>query len=149
MRESWQQNSRKTRGRDCTTRSARLSPRWDITGPVALLDRLHRYEATLSRINDNDANGHPRPVVEVRDGKRYEYSVEDVAWAARDEKKEAGIQGKVRALLEPLGIGSSSMETRAGERSVCSCRITPLMDGTGKPGGSTGEDHDNNKRIEE
>ncbi len=73
-------------------------------GTVALLDRLHRYEATLSRINDNDANGHPRPVVEVRDGKRYEYSVEDTEWAARDAKKEAGIQATVRALLEPLGI---------------------------------------------
>ena len=79
-------------------------PALGYDGTVALLDRLHRYEATLSRINDNDANGHPRTVVEVRDGKRYEYSVEDTEWAARDAKKEAGIQATVRALLEPLGI---------------------------------------------
>ena len=79
-------------------------PALGYDGTVALLDQLHRYEATLSRINDNDANGHPRPVVEVRDGKRYEYSVEDTEWAARDAKKEVRIQGNVRALLEPLGI---------------------------------------------
>ena len=82
-----------------------VAPALGYDGTVRLLDRLHRYEATLSRINDNDANGHPRPVVEVRDGKRYEYSVEDTEWAARDAKKEASIQGKVQALLEPLGIG--------------------------------------------
>ena len=79
-------------------------PALGYDGTVALLDQLHRYEATLSRINDNDANGHPRTVVEVRDGKRYEYSVEDTEWAARDAKKEVRIQGNVRALLEPLGI---------------------------------------------
>ena len=33
-------------------------PALGYDGTVALLDRLHRYEATLSRINDNDANGH-------------------------------------------------------------------------------------------
>ena len=70
----------------------------------ALLDQLHRYETTLQRINENDCNGHPRMKTEYRDGKMYRFEVEDQAWAARDAKKEASIQGKVRALLEPLGI---------------------------------------------
>lgn len=70
----------------------------------ALLDTLHRYETTLQRINENDCNGHPRMKSEMRDGKMYRFEVEDEAWAARDAKKEASIQSKVRALLEPLGI---------------------------------------------
>jgi hypothetical protein len=69
-----------------------------------LLDRLHRYETTLSRINENDANGHPRPVKEVRDGKWYEYDVEDQEWAARDATKEARIQDKIRAIAVQLGF---------------------------------------------
>jgi hypothetical protein len=69
-----------------------------------LLDTLHRYETTLNRINENDANGHPRPVKEVRDGKRYEYDVEDVVWTRADEKKEQRIQSSVREIAEKLGF---------------------------------------------
>ena len=69
-----------------------------------ILNKLHRYEATLSRINENDCNGHPRTKIEYRDGKKYEYAIEDIAWKERDAKKEISIQKKVRALLEPLGI---------------------------------------------
>lgn len=69
-----------------------------------LLNKLHRYEVTLSRINENDCNGHPKTVIKFRDGKKYEYSIENVEWAKRDEKKEESIKKKVIALLEPLGI---------------------------------------------
>jgi hypothetical protein len=79
-------------------------PQLGYYGTAALLNTLHRYETTLQRINENDCNGHPRMKTEYRDGKMYRFEVEDEAWAARDAKKEASIQNKVRALLDPLGI---------------------------------------------
>lgn len=69
-----------------------------------VLDRLHRYETTLQRINENDCNGHPRMKTEYRDGKMYRFEVEDEKWAARDAKKEKSIQEKVIALLKPYNI---------------------------------------------
>ena len=77
-----------------------------ITGTEirTILDKLHRYETTLHRINENDCNGHPKMVTEYRDGKMYRYEVEDVAWTERDAKKEKSIQDKVQALLKPLNI---------------------------------------------
>ena len=69
-----------------------------------LLNKLHRYEVTLSRINDNDCNGHPRIKIEYRDGKKYEYAIEDIAWKNRDAKKEVSIQNKVIELLKPFNI---------------------------------------------
>jgi hypothetical protein len=79
-------------------------PQLGYEGTAALLNALHRYETTLQRINENDCNGHPRMKTEYRDGKMYRFEVEDEAWAARDAKKEASIQNKVHALLDPLGI---------------------------------------------
>ena len=76
-------------------------PDMDIT---KILNRLHRYEATLQRINENDCNGHPKLVTEYRDGKMYRYEVEDQKWAGRDAKKEKAIQEKVIALLKPYNI---------------------------------------------
>ena len=77
-----------------------------ITGTEirTLLDKLHRYETTLHRINENDCNGHPRMKTEYRDGKFYQYEVEDLKWAERDAKKEESIQKKVIALLKPFNI---------------------------------------------
>jgi len=69
-----------------------------------VLDKLHRYEATLQRINENDCNGHPRTETEYRDGKMYRFEVEDEEWTARDAKKEMSIQNKVRELLKPFNI---------------------------------------------
>jgi len=69
-----------------------------------LLDKLHRYEKTLHRINENECNGHPRSKIEYRDGKMYRYDVEDLQWAERDAKKEVSIQNKVRELLKPYNI---------------------------------------------
>jgi len=69
-----------------------------------ILDKLHRYETTLHRINENDCNGHPKMKTEYRDGKKYRYEVEDLQWAERDAKKEKSIQDKVIALLKPLNI---------------------------------------------
>ncbi len=81
-----------------------IIPQLGYDGTYALLHTLHRYETTLHRINENDCNGHPRTKTEYRDGKMYRFEVEDLQWAARDEKKEKSIQGKVIALLQPLGI---------------------------------------------
>ena len=76
-------------------------PDADIT---MILNRLHRYETTLQRINENDCNGHPKMVTEYRDGKKYQFEVEDQKWAERDAKKEKSIQEKAVALLKPYGI---------------------------------------------
>ncbi len=70
----------------------------------ALLNSLHRYEVTLHRISENECNGHGRLKTEYRDGKMYQYEVEDVEWTARDEKKEKSIQSKVIELLKPYKI---------------------------------------------
>jgi hypothetical protein len=69
-----------------------------------ILNKLHRYETTLQRINENDCNGHPRMKTEIRDGKMYRFEVEDERWVARDAKKEASIQKRVVELLEPYNI---------------------------------------------
>jgi hypothetical protein len=69
-----------------------------------VLNRLHRYETTLQRINENDCNGHPRMKTECRDGKMYRFEVEDQKWAERDAKKEKSIREKVTALLKPYNI---------------------------------------------
>jgi len=69
-----------------------------------ILDRIHRYEVTLQRINENDCNGHPRTKIEYRDGKKYEYSIEDVEWTERDAKKEASIQKIIQEYAKELGF---------------------------------------------
>jgi len=79
-------------------------PQLGYDGTVALLNKLHRYETTLHRINENDCNGHPRMKTEYRDGQMYRFEVEDEKWAARDAKKEASIQKRVIELLDPLDI---------------------------------------------
>lgn len=76
-------------------------PDMDITG---ILNKLHRYETTLQRINENDCNGHPRMKTEYRDGKMYRFEVEDERWEARDRKKETSIQKRAVDLLKPYGI---------------------------------------------
>jgi hypothetical protein len=75
---------------------------WDDKS--ALLAELHRYETTLNRINNNDCNGHPKTVIEYRDGKKYEYQVENTQWMEWDAKKEISTQGKVRDIAQKLGF---------------------------------------------
>ena len=79
-------------------------PKFPDMNITSILDRLHRYETTLHRINENDCNGHPKTVTEYREGKMYRYEVEDQKWAERDAKKERSIQNKVVELLKPYGI---------------------------------------------
>jgi hypothetical protein len=69
-----------------------------------VLDKLHRYEKTLSRINENDCNGHSGTKTEYRDGKMYRYEVEDQNWAERDAKKEESIKNKVIELCKQYDI---------------------------------------------
>ena len=64
---------------------------------------LHRYAATLHRIAENDCNGHPKPVIEWREGKQYRYDVEDEAWRLRDEKKAASLEKKAIAIANQFG----------------------------------------------
>jgi len=69
------------------------------------LNLLHRYEATLRRINEDECNGWPREVVERRDGKTYRYNVTDEKWQARDQKTEISVKKRVKAIADKYGIG--------------------------------------------
>ena len=71
---------------------------------ATILNRIHRYETTLQRINENDCNGHPRTKIEYRDGKMYRFDVEDTHWEQRDRKKETSIQNLVRQYAKELGF---------------------------------------------
>jgi hypothetical protein len=69
-----------------------------------ILDRIHRHETTLQRINENDCNGHPRMKTEMRDGKMYRFEVEDQDWVQRDQKKENSIHKIVQDYAKELGF---------------------------------------------
>jgi len=69
-----------------------------------ILDRIHRHETTLQRINENDCNGHPRMKTEMRDGKMYRFEVEDLDWVQRDQKKENSIHKIVQDYAKELGF---------------------------------------------
>ena len=67
--------------------------------------RLRRIERTLHRIGENECNGHPRIKYEYRDGKHYRYSVEDEAWAARDERTEKRALKRMQEISDRWGLG--------------------------------------------
>jgi hypothetical protein len=64
---------------------------------------IHRHTSTLHRIDENSCNGHPKMKTEVRDGKTYRFEVEDEKWAARDEKKEANLEKRIREICAKHG----------------------------------------------
>ena len=66
--------------------------------------KLRRIALKLHRIDENECNGWPRPVVEYRDGKMYRYSVEDEAWAARDAKTEARLEAQMDEIGKRWGM---------------------------------------------
>lgn len=51
--------------------------------------KLRRIERKLHRLDENACNGWPRLQVEYKDGRRYEYHVEDEFWRKRDERAES------------------------------------------------------------
>lgn len=64
---------------------------------------IHRHTSTLHRIDENGCNGWPRMKTEYRDGKMYRYEVEDEKWRARDEKKEAALEKRIREICAKHG----------------------------------------------
>ena len=64
---------------------------------------IHRHTSTLHRIDENSCNGHPRIKTETRDGKVYRFEVEDERWRARDEKKEASLEKRIREICAVHG----------------------------------------------
>lgn len=58
---------------------------FEFLDAVALLRRI---AAGLHRIAENDCNGHPKIVIEYREGKKFEYNTENIEWKIRDEKRE-------------------------------------------------------------
>ena len=60
----------------------------------SLLNKLHRYEKTLHRINENACNGWPN-------GQGYE----NQEWRKKDEKTEKRIESKVVEIAKALGFG--------------------------------------------
>ncbi len=77
----------------------------------AMLDSLHRAEATLHRISENECNGHPNYRGE-----------EDLSWAARDEKREASTIKRVEAIAAKLGVG---VKFNGDPRGGSICLILP------------------------
>lgn len=65
--------------------------------------RLHNFTAALHKIAENECNGHPREVTEVRDGKMYRYNVEDEAWTYRDRVMKAALEVKVMTICRKNG----------------------------------------------
>jgi hypothetical protein len=59
---------------------------------LADIKTLHRYATTLHRLDENSCNGWPT----------WDHR-EDLAWRARDEKKEASITAKVHAIAKKHG----------------------------------------------
>jgi hypothetical protein len=67
------------------------------------LIRLRNINRKLQRINEDDCNGNPQPVVEIRDGKRYEYDIQDEKRAARNEKTETRLEKEAEAIAARWG----------------------------------------------
>lgn len=64
---------------------------------------IHRHTSTLHRIDENSCNGHPMIKTEMRDGKMYRFEVENEKWRARDEKKEASLEKRIREICAKHG----------------------------------------------
>jgi hypothetical protein len=77
-----------------------------ISDAYIALDTFKRYERKLQRLAEIECNGYPKPVTEYRDGKRYEYHVEDPVLRVYCEKQEAKTTDKVRqmALVHNLTV---------------------------------------------
>jgi hypothetical protein len=74
--------------------SPRVFGEMSFRGRNEVLDSLHRYEATLHRISENECNGWD---ITGRGDESKE-------WRERDEKKAARIEAKVSELAERLGF---------------------------------------------
>lgn len=68
------------------------------------LNQVHRAETTLHRIAENQCNGHPKEIVECRDGRFYKYNVEDEIWRLKDEKTELRLRVKIQSIADELGF---------------------------------------------
>lgn len=71
---------------------------------IDLIKTLRRLSHKLQRIAENECNGHPKEVSEVREGRLYRYNVEDLAWKERDEKAEVRTTKKLKELAEEHGF---------------------------------------------
>jgi hypothetical protein len=69
-----------------------------ISDAYCVLDVFRRAERSLQRLAEHSCNGYPKTVTEYRDGKRYEYNIEDTEWRARCEKLEALTEKRVQEL---------------------------------------------------
>lgn len=65
--------------------------------------RLCKAGRVLRRIAENECNGWPCPVRETRDGKTYQYNIENPSWRARDEKRRQQQLLIVAGCLRPYG----------------------------------------------
>jgi hypothetical protein len=71
-----------------------------ISDAYIVLDTFKRYERKLQRLAELECNGYPKPVTEYREGKRYEYSVEDETLKAKCLKSEGKLMHKVMELAQ-------------------------------------------------
>lgn len=71
-----------------------------ISDAFILLDTFKRYERKLQRLAEIECNGYPKPVTEYRDGKCYQYNVEDETLKIKCVKQEGKIMHTVRELAQ-------------------------------------------------
>ena len=70
----------------------------EIHSTANAIMRLFYINCALNTINENEANGWPKPVSEFRNGKFYRYNVENERWRKRDERKEARLLAEVKQI---------------------------------------------------
>jgi hypothetical protein len=71
-----------------------------ISDAYLVIDAFKRYERKLQRLAEIECNGYPKLVVEYREGKRYEYNVEDETLKAKCMKREGQLMHKVMELAQ-------------------------------------------------
>lgn len=82
------------------------------------LSKLKSIAKSLHRIAENDCNGHPREVSEIRDGKLFRYSVEDTEWLRRDERREERLKKKAIELIQAMDIQKSHVDFQGDPRGA-------------------------------
>lgn len=71
---------------------------------VGLANELHRFDRALHRLAEEECNGWPKSVREMRGGKLYIYNVEDVERGEFCQRKEARIRTTVQNMMAQIGV---------------------------------------------
>ena len=75
-----------------------------FTDIIPALFDLQKQERRLQKLAELECNGYPKPVTEYRDGKMFQYSVEDMKLRERSEKRAASIEAYVIGVAKFLNM---------------------------------------------